>query len=408
VLYLVIKYPEDINFVSLLYNIPMPDTAQKIDLIHDIDAHDDEIWQIATFLFEHPETAFHEHLACEYLTGKLLADGFSVEKGIGGLDTAFRGTFGEPEPVVAILAEYDALPGLGHACGHNLIAASAIGAGLALHHLRNCPLGQVQIIGTPAEEGGGGKIILAKAGVFDSVQAALMFHPASKNMVNRGSLASSKLILEFFGKASHAAAAPQEGINALDALLLAFNNINAIRQTLNPRDRIAGIITHGGEACNIVPSYTAAKFSIRATTAHRRDQLIQRVIACAQAGADAIGCQLKTQISPGYKEIIPNTILAELFTKNLIFLGRQVTEPDPDERMGSTDMGDLSQIIPCLHPYLETVPANVAGHTQDFVDICLSTPSRQAVMDAAKALAMTVLDLLAFPEYLTQARSVLN
>ena len=392
----------------MMYNIFMSIPQLKGDLIKYIDSHADEIWGISSFLFDHPETAFQEHLACEYLTEKLIADGFSVEKGIGGLPTSFRGIIGEPEPTIAILAEYDALPGLGHACGHNLIAASAIGAGMALNHLNNRPPGQIQIIGTPAEEGGGGKILLAESGVFDQVQAAMMFHPASKNIVTRGSLASSRLKLEFFGKASHAAAAPQDGINALDALLLTFNNINAIRQTLEPRDRIAGIITHGGEACNIIPAYTAAKFSIRASTAKRRDELIQRVIICARAGADAIGCQLKYHISPGYKEIIPNPILAKLFSANLSALGRFVVAPDPDERMGSTDMGDLSHLIPCLHPYLETVPISVAGHTQEFADLCLSAPARKAVMDAVKALALTALDLLADPDYLIQSRSTLD
>jgi amidohydrolase len=391
-----------------MYNNPMTQSPPKSDLIRYIDACADEIWEIATYLFEHPETAFHEQLACEYLTSMLLKDGFFVEQGIGGLPTAFRGTTGEAQPVVAILAEYDALPGLGHACGHNLIAASALGAGMALNHLEHRPQGQVQVIGTPAEEGGGGKIFLEKAGVFKDVQAALMFHPASKNLVTRGSLASGRLILEFIGKASHAAAAPQDGINALDALILTFNNINAIRPTFGPRDRVAGIITKGGEACNIIPDYTSAKFSIRASTAARRDLLIRQVISCARAGADAIGCQLNTNLSPGYKHIIPNPILAELYTKNLIALGRVVAEPDPDERMGSTDMGDLSHLIPCIHPYLETVPLSVAGHTQEFADLCLSTPARKTVMDAAKAIAMTVFDLLDKPDYLTQSQAALE
>lgn len=392
----------------MLYNTVMSDPAQKSDLIRYIDAHENEIWEIAIYLFQHPETAFNEHLASNYLTKILLEKGFSVENGIGGLKTAFRGVIGESKPIIAILAEYDALPGLGHACGHNLIAASAIGAGLALHNLNDRPPGQVQIIGTPAEEGGGGKIKLVEAGVFNSVQAAMMFHPADKNMVNRPSLASSKLVVEFFGKASHAAAAPHEGINALDSLLMTFNNINAIRQTLALKDRIAGIITNGGEACNIIPAYTSAKFSIRSTTARRRDQLIQRVISCAHAGANAIGCQLKTHIYPGYQEIIPNPVLAELFSKNLNALDRVVSQPAPDERMGSTDMGDLSHFIPCIHPYLATVPGSVALHSQEFVDNCLSASARKAVVDAAKALAMTTWDLLAFPEYLIQAWSALE
>jgi amidohydrolase len=388
----------------MLYNSVMNLQSLKSNLIKFIDTSQDQFWEVSTFLFDNPEVAFHEEHACKYLTNNLREQGFDVELGVGGLNTAFRASIGNSAPTIAILAEYDALPGLGHACGHNLIAASALAAGIALSRLTDRPPGQIQIIGTPAEEGGGGKIILAKAGIFEEVHAAMMFHPASKNLVNRGSLASAKLVLDYFGKASHAAAAPEDGVNALDALLLTFNNIHAIRQTLSPRDRIAGIITHGGEACNIIPAYTSAIFSIRSTTARRRDYLIQRVIACAQAGADAISCRLESKISPGYAEIIPNPVLAHLFAENLTVLGRTVSEPDSNERMGSTDMGDLSHLLPCIHPYLETVPLNVAGHTEAFRDLCLSEPARAAMLDAAKALAMTTLDLLANPDYLSQAR----
>jgi len=393
---------------SLLYNIHMDLPSLKNNVIELIDAEQASLWEVSTYLFEHPEVAFQEKLACEILTDRLRSAGMDVVIGIGRLGTAFRAKIGSGRPIIAILAEYDALPGLGHACGHNLIATSALGAGLALNQLPGRPNGQVQIIGTPAEEGGGGKITLANAGVFDGIDAAMMFHPASKNLTTRGSLASAKLTLEFFGKASHAAAAPEDGINALDALLLAFNNINAIRPTLSARDRIAGIITHGGEACNIIPAFTSAKFSIRSNTTRRRELLVQRVIACAQAGADAIGCSLKSSVTPGYADIIPNPILADLFGKNLQRLGREVSEPDPNERMGSTDMGDISHLLPSIHAYLATVPEDVAGHTEAFRNLCLSEPARLAMLDAAKALALTTLDLLFKPAYLVEARSALD
>jgi len=234
----------------------------KHKIIIKIDSQADNLWAISNQLFHEPETAFKEFKASYILSEYLNQFGFNVELGIGGLETAFKATCGEHQkPVIAILAEYDALVGLGHACGHNLIAASAVGAGIALAALGSELKGQVQIIGTPAEEGGGGKIILAKAGMFISVDAAMMFHPADRNMVLRQSLASSRLKVEFFGKASHAAAAPEDGINALDAMILTFNNINALRQTFILKDRVAGVILEGGQAANIIPAYTCAEFS---------------------------------------------------------------------------------------------------------------------------------------------------
>ncbi len=364
-----------------------------------------KLWDISTTLFNDPEVAFKENHASRLLTATLENAGYKIESGIAGLDTAFRATFGDnTNPRIAILAEYDALVGLGHACGHNLIAAAAVGAGLALATIKPGLPGQIQVIGTPAEEGGGGKILLIKAGIFDDVDAAMMFHPASKNLVLRPSLASSKIKLEFFGKASHAAAAPEEGINALDALILTFNNIHALRPTLGPKDRISGVITNGGEAANIIPAYASADFSIRSLNANRRDSLVEKVIACAHAGAQTIGCRVKFKLIPGYKEIRPNHVLAGLFKANLESLGRIVVDPDPNERMGSTDMGDVSHVIPSIHPYLAIAPENIAGHTLEFKQFCISEAGKAAMLDAAKALAMTAIDLMINPDLLNKAR----
>jgi metal-dependent amidase/aminoacylase/carboxypeptidase family protein len=214
--------------------------------------------------------------------------------------------------------------------------------------------------------------------------------------------------MEFFGKASHAAAAPEEGINALDALILTFNNINALRASLLPKDVIAGIILKGGEAANIIPAYTCADFSIRSLTSQRRDEIIERVKACAQAGAQAVGCQLKLTLSPGYKDMLPNHIIADLFSTNLEAVGRQVVEPNPFERMGSTDMGDVSQIIPAIHAYLAIAPENIAGHTLEFKEYCNSEAGKSAMLDAAKAMAMTVVDLLTEPSLVQKAKEELN
>ncbi|MFZ2098297.1 MAG: M20 family metallopeptidase [Anaerolineales bacterium] len=377
-------------------------------IINEIDLRADELWELSTNLFNNPETAFKEYKSCKLLTETLRSSGYSIETGIGGLETAFRASLGEEARTkVAILAEYDALVGLGHACGHNLIAAAAVGAGIGLASIVPSLTGQVQVIGTPAEEGGGGKIILAEAGVFKDIDAAMMFHPASKNMVLRQSLASCRLKLEFYGKASHAAAAPEEGINALDALILTYNNVNVLRSTFIPQDRVAGIIVHGGEAANIIPAYTSAEFSIRALKATRRDELANRVIGCAQAGAEAVGCQLKYELTPGYMDIIPNRILGELFRANLETLGRVVVDPDQNERMGSTDMGDVSHLVPAIHPYLAIAPENIAGHTEEFKEYSNSEAGRAAMLDAAKAMAMTTVDLLSKPDLLTKAKEEL-
>jgi amidohydrolase len=377
-------------------------------IINEIDQQADKLWEISTRLFNNPETAFKEYKACKLLTETLSPFGYDIEIGIGGLETAFRASLGDVSGAkIAILAEYDALVGLGHACGHNLIATAAIGAGIGLASLMPDLRGQVQVIGTPAEEGGGGKIILAEAGVFKDIDAAMMFHPADKNMVLRKSLASCRLKLEFFGKASHAAAAPEEGINALDALILTYNNINVLRSTFGAKDRVAGIIMHGGEAANIIPAYSSAEFSIRALKANRRDKLANQVISCAQAGADAVGCQLKYELTPGYMDIIPNHVIGGLFQSNLEALGREVADPDPNERMGSTDMGDVSHLVPAIHPYLAIAPEKVAGHTEEFKQCSISEAGKAAMLDAAKALAMTTVDLLTKPELLIKAREEL-
>jgi amidohydrolase len=380
----------------------------KQHIISEIDKRADNLWEISSAIYDDPEIAFKEFNACKLITESLKSVGYFIEIGIGGLETAFRATIGnDTGPSVAILAEYDALVGLGHACGHNLIAAAAVGSGMALSPIIPKLQGQIQIIGTPAEEGGGGKILLAEAGFFNSVDAAMMFHPADKNMVLRQSLASSKLKIEFFGKASHAAAAPEEGINALDAMILTFNNINALRPTFTSKDRVAGIILEGGKAANIIPAYTSADFSIRSSTTKRRDVLIDKVIACAQSSAQAIGCKFQYNISPGYKNIIPNKVLAALFTSNLESLGRSIADIEPNERMGSTDMGDISHLVPSIHPYLAIAPEKTAGHTLKFKEYSHSETGKTAMLDAAKALAMTAFDLLANPVFLTKARAEL-
>jgi len=379
-------------------------------IVSHVNALQDDLWHIATKLYENPELAFKEHQSAELITNYLAQKGFEIERGIGELETAFKASVHgtNDSPRIAFLAEYDALPGIGHACGHNLIAAAAVGAGLGLKEVLDELPGQVCVIGTPAEEGGGGKRILVDEGVFDNIDAAMMFHPASKNMVTRGSLASLRLQIEFFGKTAHAAASPQEGINALDAMILTFNGINAIRQHLEPKDRIAGIITHGGDAANIIPGYTSAEFSVRGVNEKRRSEVLEKVQTCAEAAALATGCRVEYKSEPGYSEIYPNPTLSRVFTGNLTALGRDVITPSANERMGSTDMGNVSKAVPGIHPYLATVPEEIAGHTVEFREICMTDAGLNAILDAAKALAMTGVELLMEPSLLKDARAELD
>jgi amidohydrolase len=367
-----------------------------------IDGLRDDLMHISATLYANPELAFQEFQAAALLGQTLEAHGFTVERGVGGLETAFRAAArGTGDgPTIAILAEYDALLNLGHACGHNIIAASAIGAGIAVRTVLEQLPGRVLVIGTPAEEGGGGKLILLEQGVFADVDAAMMVHPASYTMTTRPSLASNRLTIEFTGKASHAAAAPEDGINALEAVLLTFNNVNALRLHLKPDARVHGIITHGGTAANIIPDYAAAEFSVRAAQQSYAQEVLQRVVQCAEAGGVATGAQFKYTTKPGYAEIIPNPTLARLFTENWRAIGVEVHDPRPNERMGSTDMGNVSQSLPALHPYIAIAPDGTGGHTLEFLAAAISPAGQEGLLNAAKALAMTTIDLLSSPELL--------
>jgi amidohydrolase len=354
-----------------------------------------------------PELLFQEHRASARLADELERGGLRVERGAGGLPTAFRAELdgGEPGPTLAILAEYDALPGIGHACGHNIIATSALGTGLALARSGQRFPGRVLIIGTPAEEGGGGKILLAQAGVFDDVDVSFMLHPSRSDMVRRSSLASSRVELVFHGKASHAAGAPDLGINALEAVIQTFVGVNARRLQMRGDARVHGIITHGGDAVNIIPARASARFSIRARDRAYQRQLVTMLRQAAEAGATATGARLEWAETRGYDNTVPNPTVADVMARNMAALGRPVSEPAPNERMGSTDMGDISQILPAIHAYFAIAPDTVANHTVEFALAAASPAGDAAVVDGAATMAMTAADLLAEPSLVAQAKA---
>jgi amidohydrolase len=372
-----------------------------------VSARQETLIELADTLHANPEIAFEEYESAALLSQVLEEHGFALERGVAGLDTAFMATLeGQGSgPTVALLAEYDALPGLGHACGHNLIAGAAIGAGLAMQTVMPKLAGTLQVIGTPAEEGGGGKGIMVDRGVFDRVDAAMMFHPSHQTKIGCRSLASYKVFIEFHGKPAHAGARPDEGINALEALILTYNGINALRQHLRDDARVHGVITHGGDAPNIVPKYAAARFYVRAADSGYCTEVFEKVRACAEGAALATGSRLSfTEYAPRYDAMMPNPVLAAIIEANMAALGLEVAAPDPDQRMGSTDMGNVSQVVPAEHPYISIGPEEIGGHTAEFEQAAGSAAGHEGMIKAAKMLAMTAVDLLAEPENLEQAR----
>lgn len=386
----------------------MSDAAsQKARALSVIDALRAEFLQVSATIHGQPELAFQEFKSAALLCDTLEQHGFAVERGVGGLATAFRAEARgvAAGPTIALVAEYDALPEIGHACGHNIIGTAAVAAGVGVRAVMGELPGRVVVIGAPAEEGGGGKVILVERGVFADVDAALMVHPSTYTVVNRGSLASMRLTTEFIGKASHAAASPEDGINALEAVILTFNNINALRLHLKSDARVHGIITHGGTAVNIIPDHAMAVFSVRAATQGYADAVMRRVVQCAEAAGSATGARLNWTVTPGYAAMIPNASLGRLFADNWRALGVEVRDTLPDERMGSTDFGNVSQVTPAIHPYIAIAPPDTAGHTIEFREASLSPAGDAGLINAAKAMAMTTIDLLADPELAQAAKA---
>lgn len=364
-----------------------------------IDAFADKLWDLALRIHANPELGFEEHKAAAWLSQALEEAGFSVERGVGGLPTAFRAVHPgrSSGPRLAILAEYDALPELGHACGHNLIAAIAIGAAWGLTPFKQDLPGTLIVIGTPAEEGGGGKIKLVQAGVFRDVDAAMMVHPADQTVVHRGSLAITEIAIEFRGRAAHASSEPEKGINALDAVIQTFVGLNALRQHIKDGSRIHGIITHGGVKPNIVPEHAAALFYVRAQDNAYRDELVEKLRACAEGAAMATGASLTfTKVGHEYKAMRPNKAMAEAFARHIADLGYPPEEPKGG--MGSTDMGDVSWEVPAIHPYVRIGPGEIPGHSREFALAAKSEGGKGAMVAAAKALAATCLDLWTDPD----------
>jgi len=372
-----------------------------------VDRLADDLEALSRKIHDNPELAYQEVKAAGWLADFLAGQGFKVERGVAGVETAFRATVETGAgPTIAILCEYDALPAIGHACGHNVIATAGAGAGAALAAVRDkLPAGRIQVIGTPAEEGGGGKVKLIEGGVFKTVDAAMMIHGFDRWILHQDLLGIVRVGFEFAGKAAHASADPWEGVNALDAVIQTFNNVSMLRQQMRPDARIHGIVTQGGAAPNIIPEVAACTFYVRAAKLDYMWDLRKRVVACAAGAAQATGCTLTViDFEAPYEPLKRNDTLLDLFRANMKTAGA-VESPPLADRMASSDIGNVSQVIPAIQPMVQIAPHGTPIHSRAFEAAAVSTLARQGMCQAAKTMAMTTYDLLADPGLVKRARS---
>ncbi|GAA2228865.1 amidohydrolase [Streptomyces nogalater] len=355
----------------------------------------DALWSVASALHADPETAFAEHRAAALLSGELEGAGFEMRRGTAGLPTAFTARSGRGRPVVAFPLEYDALPGLGHACGHNLIAAAGLGAALVLDAVRDGTEGTVLAVGTPAEEGGGGKALEVEAGVFDEVDAALMFHPGVYDWVRAPLTAQEQYRVAFRGRAAHPTGNPTEGIDALAALIELFNVVSALGRRLPEGSHAQGIITEGGTATNIVPEYAEGRFGLRALTTAALDELAGQLGTAAEGVALATGTTVTVErVSVRYEHFRDSPALSERFAGHLDRAGIALTAPVPGVYLGSSDIGNVSNRVPAIHPFVAIMDAGGSDHTPEFAEAAASQRARRVLLAVVEALACTAADVL--------------
>ncbi|MDH2454589.1 M20 family metallopeptidase [Priestia megaterium] len=372
----------------------------------------DTFYEVSKYIGQNPELGHEEFKACKALTDVLKEQGFTVEIGTCDLPTAFTAVYDsqKPGPSIGFMAEYDALPDLGHACGHNLIGTMSIAAGIGLSKAVAETGGKVYVYGTPAEETRGGKVTMAEQGIFNHLDVAMMVHPYYCHQKSGRSLAMDAIQFEFFGKSAHAAAAPHEGINALDGVLQTFNSINALRQHVKPDVRIHGVITEGGKAANVVPDYAVVQFYVRASTRAYVDEVTEKVKACANGAALATGTKLKiSNYEFSYDDMQTNQTLSDVYTNNLISLGvseQSITEDQGDH--GSLDMGNVSQVVPAIHPYIQICDDYFVCHTHEFREAALSEQGREAMILGAQTMALTGYDVLTNQTLLQKIKEEFN
>lgn len=370
-----------------------------------IEEEKDQLISMARAIYRQPELGGEEIFAAGLIAGYLRGKGFTVRQEVAGLKTAFTASYGTEGFHLAFCSEYDALPELGHACGHNLIGIASVAAGVALAGSLAGRVGRVSVIGTPNEEGKGGKVDLVRAGIFDDVDAAMIFHPGCSTRIHVVSLACCDYQFVFHGKNAHAACEPWVGRNALDGVIQTFNAVNALRQHLKDDVRIHGIITEGGLAANIVPNRAAADFTIRAIEKDYLNEVTERVIACARGAAFSTGTELEIRESGyHYDAMISNRVLANLFSETLAEAGYNI-ESKQVEGFGSIDMGNVSSVTPSIHPVLAITDQWVPGHTAEFSALCDTEEAYAVMLAAGRAMAITGFKILKSPELQKQVKA---
>jgi amidohydrolase len=358
----------------------------------------DDLVALSHALHADPELGFEEERSAERVAGMLAEGDLVTERGVCELPTAFVASAGQGPLTLAVCAEYDALPGIGHACGHNVIAAAAVGAGLALAPLADDLGLTVRILGTPAEEGGGGKILMLERGAFSGVDAAMMVHPAPTELPQMPCLAVAHVELRYTGKEAHASAYPEQGVNAADALTVAQVSVGLLRQHLRYKEQIHGIVTHGGEAPNVIPAHTAARYYVRAPSLAELEDLEPKVWRCFEAGALATGASVEIERkSPNYSEFVADEEMLAVYQRNAVALGRRFSEPGGSAMGGSTDMANVSLALPAIHPMLGIDSLPAVNHQPAFAAAAASPAADQAVHDGALAMAWTAIDLALDP-----------
>ncbi|RRN74008.1 M20 family peptidase [Peribacillus simplex] len=385
---------------------------QKIIEDH-IDLHSELYIGTSQAIHSKPEIGNQEFFASDTLTGILQHEGFEVTRNIAGHETGFiaKKTSSKEGPTIAFLAEYDALPGLGHACGHNIIGTTSVAAGISLAQVLEETGGEVIVFGTPAEEGGpngSAKGSFVKHGLFDGVDAAIIIHPAGQTGVTSPFLAVDPLDFHFYGKSAHAAAAPEQGVNALDGVIQLFNGINALRQQLPTEVKIHGIITNGGEAPNIIPEYASARFYIRATNWKLCQEVSRKIRTVAEGAALATGSTVKVErFQNEVLDFVINPVLDELLKEELAQLGETVA-PRKESGFGSTDAGNVSHVVPTAHPYIKIGPDELIAHTNEFRDCAKSQAGDKAILTGAKALALTGYRLISDKDLLDKVKTAFD
>lgn len=359
-----------------------------------VDSRGKKLIAISHAIHAHPEVAFNEHFAHTTLTDALKDEGLPVVRNAYNVDTAFSVEIGSGDYCVSIICEYDALPGIGHACGHNVIAAAGLGAGIALAPIAESLGFKLKILGTPAEEAGGGKVVMARAGAFADVDAAMMVHPADADVAALGFLAIQSMKVTFTGLAAHASVSPHKGKNALDAAVLGYTGVAALRQHILPSERIHGIFVRGGERPNIVPGETEMEWYVRSPSIESLQPLKKRVIACFDGAATACDCHMKVEFDHfTAADVKHNMPMLNAYVANARSLGRSYELSNlPSGGSGSTDMGNISYIVPSIHPMIQVAPHGVALHTTEFAEYAAGHQADDAVIAGAKLLAMTAID----------------